>query len=244
MLKKKIKTMTLLNNKKNIKSPSHTKDRLKETRIKQGISLKEAAECIGVSVKYLERIEAGDYKKLPADVYVRGFLKKYAEFLELPAQEIADFYQKERRIFYNIHGDNNDEKKYFNGGFLGKIYITPKIISFFAIVIAAVFIISYFIYEVGFLVSPPKLILENPVQDVEVFEQKLSVVGRTDYDSFVKINGQNISIDENGYFNKEINLSEGVNVLEIKAVNRLGKETNIIRRMVYIENREVKENDN
>ena len=224
---------------KNIKSPSHTKDRLKETRIKRGVSLKEAAECIGVSVKYLERIEAGDYKNLPADVYVCGFLKKYAEFLELPVQEITDFYQKEKRIFYNIHGGNDIEKKYLNNGFLGKIYITPKIISFFAIVMAAIFIVSYFIYEVGFLVSPPKLIMENPVQDMEIFEQKFNVIGRTDYDSFVKINGQNITVDENGYFNKEINLSDGVNVLEIKAVNRLGKETNLIRRLVYTENKEI-----
>lgn len=236
--------MVLLNNKKNIKSPSHTKDRLKETRIKRGVSLKEAAECIGVSVKYLERIEAGDYKNLPADVYVCGFLKKYAEFLELPIQEIADFYQTEKRIFYNIHGGNDVEKKYFNGGFFGKIYITPKVISFFAIAIAVIFIISYFVYQIGFLVSMPKLILENPVQDMEIFEQNFNVVGRTDYDSFVKINGQNIFIDENGYFNKEINLSDGVNVLEIKAVNRLGKETNIIRRVVYIENNEIKEISN
>ena len=228
-----------MDNKKNIKSPSHTKDRLKETRIKQGVSLKEAAECIGVSVKYLERIEAGDYKNLPADVYVCGFLKKYAEFLELPVQEIADFYQKEKRIFYNIHGADNAEKKYFNNGFFSKIYVTPKIISFFAIVIAAIFIISYFIYEVGFLVSPPKLIMENLVQDMEIFEQKFNVIGRTDYDSFVKINGQNITVDENGYFNKEINLSDGVNVLEIKAVNRLGKATNLIRRLVYTENKEI-----
>lgn len=229
--------MVLLDNKKNIKSPSHTKDRLKATRIKQGVSLKEAAECLGVSVRYLERIEAGDYKNLPADVYVRGFLKKYAEFLELPVPEIVDFYQKEKRIFYNIHGGGNDEKKYPNGGFLGKIYITPKIISFFALIMAVVFIISYFIYEVGFLVSPPKLIIKNPVQDMEIFESKLNVVGQTDYDSFVKINGQNISVDENGYFNKEINLADGVNVFEIKAVNRLGKETNIIKRVVYVENK-------
>ena len=79
--------------------------------------------------------------------------------------------------------------------------------------------------------------MENPVQDMEIFEQKFNVIGRTDYDSFVKINGQNITVDENGYFNKEINLSDGVNVLEIKAVNRLGKETNLIRRLVYTENK-------
>ncbi|OWK27101.1 MAG: hypothetical protein US76_00555 [Parcubacteria group bacterium GW2011_GWA2_38_13b] len=229
--------MILLNNKKNIKSPSHTKDLLKETRIKQGVSLKEAAECIGVSVKYLERIEEGDYNNLPADVYVRGFLKKYAEFLGLPVQEIVDFYQKEKRIFYNIYNNDNVEKKSFNGGFFGKIYITPKAVSFFAIVAAVIFIVSYFIYEVGFLVSPPNLIMENPVQDAEVFESKINVIGRTDYDSFVKINGQNITVDENGYFNKEINLSDGVNVLEIKAVNRLGKEASIIKRLVYTENK-------
>lgn len=236
--------MVLPNNKKNIKIPSHTKDRLREARIKQGVSLREAAECAGVSVGYLERIESGDYKNLPADVYIRGFLKKYAEFLMLPSGEIVDFYQREKRIFYNIYSGDNDENKYFSGGLLKRIRITPKIISLAAIVIAAIFITGYFVYEIGFLVSPPKLILENPAQDTEVFEQKMNITGKTDYDSFVKINGQNVSVDENGYFKQEINLADDLNVLEIKAVNRLEKETSIIRRVVYIKNRDVKENNN
>jgi cytoskeleton protein RodZ len=58
--------------------------RLRERRVSSGISLEEAAEQTRLSVRQIVAIEEGDRSRLPADVYVRGFVRVYARALGLP----------------------------------------------------------------------------------------------------------------------------------------------------------------
>ena len=43
-------------------------------------------------MSYLDAIENEWYRKLPATVYVRGFLTEYARALELPVARVLDSY--------------------------------------------------------------------------------------------------------------------------------------------------------
>ncbi|MBI4301934.1 MAG: helix-turn-helix domain-containing protein [Chloroflexi bacterium] len=61
---------------------------LKEARQRQGLSLDEVSEATKIRLSYLEAIEAEDYDRLPAPVYVRGFLRSYALFLGLDPERI------------------------------------------------------------------------------------------------------------------------------------------------------------
>lgn len=56
-------------------------ERLRETRIAAGITLEEAARQTKLSVRQLTAIEEGDWARLPAPVYVRGFIRTYAGLL-------------------------------------------------------------------------------------------------------------------------------------------------------------------
>lgn len=47
------------------------------------MSYAEIAKATRIQAKYLESLENGEYEKLPAEVYVRGFLKSYARHLGL-----------------------------------------------------------------------------------------------------------------------------------------------------------------
>lgn len=224
------------NTKKYIQFPSSVSEQLKETRRKEGLTIDNISKRIRVPNKYLEALENGEYDKLPANVYACGFLRKYAKFLNLPMNELADFYTKERRIFYNISNKNKGDagivaKKFSSRRF----YITPKIIAFFSLIALIAIITGYFLYQVNFLISPPRLNIEIPAQDIEVFESRIRVSGRTDYGASVKINNQSIAIDNDGYFVQEINLTSGLNVLEIQAANRLGKESRVVRKIMYQE---------
>lgn len=58
--------------------------RLREERIARGISVEDAARGTRLSVRQLSAIEEGDSSRLPAAVYVRGFVRAYAAFLGLP----------------------------------------------------------------------------------------------------------------------------------------------------------------
>jgi cytoskeleton protein RodZ len=71
-------------------------ERLREARESQGISISQAAVETRILQRYLIALEDGDYQHLPGDVYARGFIRNYAEYLGLPAEELIELYRRER----------------------------------------------------------------------------------------------------------------------------------------------------
>lgn len=69
---------------------------LREARLQKGMSLDDVQEMTKIRKRYLEAIEAGDYKVLPGSFYVRAFIKTYAETVGLNPDEPAGGTQKRR----------------------------------------------------------------------------------------------------------------------------------------------------
>lgn len=70
--------------------------RFRETREARGLTLAEAASGTRILPRYLQAIEDGDFGQLPGDVYARGFIRNYAQFLELSPEELLHLYRRER----------------------------------------------------------------------------------------------------------------------------------------------------
>ena len=67
-----------------IKVQSNLSGRLFQTlRETAGVSVDEVSKSIKVSTQYLLALENEEYEKLPAPVYVKGFLSSYLKFLGL-----------------------------------------------------------------------------------------------------------------------------------------------------------------
>jgi cytoskeleton protein RodZ len=62
---------------------------LKEAREARGLSLEEVAAATRVRVPYLEALEADALNRLPALVYARGYLRTYAQLLDLEAEPLV-----------------------------------------------------------------------------------------------------------------------------------------------------------
>lgn len=67
-------------------------ERLEEARKKKGISIREAAEATKIRGDYLSRFENNQFDINLTELYVRGFLRSYAQFLRLPADRILNDY--------------------------------------------------------------------------------------------------------------------------------------------------------
>src|ERR1700687_3649784 len=68
---------------------------LKARREEQNIPLREGCNHTRVSMRFLEAIESGDYRVLPAGIYVKGFITAYAKSVgfvdfELPYAKSTD----------------------------------------------------------------------------------------------------------------------------------------------------------
>lgn len=66
---------------------------LSAAREKRGIGLPEASESIGVPQDVLAALEADDWERLDAPVYVRGYLRKYARLLGLDQEAVLAAYE-------------------------------------------------------------------------------------------------------------------------------------------------------
>lgn len=71
---------------------------LKAEREKRGLTLKDIERETSIRAAYLEALENGRYDVLPSEVYVKGFIRNYAEFLHLHAEQLVQEYREE------IHG--------------------------------------------------------------------------------------------------------------------------------------------
>ena len=67
---------------------------LREERERQGKTLEDIHNALKISIHNLKAIEEGDLGSLPHPVYVKGFIKNYADFLGLDGSELSQrFFQ-------------------------------------------------------------------------------------------------------------------------------------------------------
>ena len=70
---------------------------LREARQKTGVDLRDVAEALRIQYAYLEAIEEGRYGDLPGSTYALGFVRAYAEYLNLDIQEVVRLLKAEAR---------------------------------------------------------------------------------------------------------------------------------------------------
>lgn len=65
---------------------------LKEVREYKNVTIERMADMTRVSKTHITALENEDVKKLPADVYVRGYVYQYAKVLKLNPEQVATSY--------------------------------------------------------------------------------------------------------------------------------------------------------
>lgn len=71
---------------------------LRQQREKKRMSLAEVSRVTRIPVNTLESIEQDHFDDLPGEVFVKGFLKSYAQSLGLQSDEIVARYTASRRV--------------------------------------------------------------------------------------------------------------------------------------------------
>lgn len=72
---------------------------LKTVRLEKGIGLEEVAEETKIGMDYLLLIEKEDHDRLPAAVFVKGFLRAYAQAIGADGEEVVKLYTASRQTF-------------------------------------------------------------------------------------------------------------------------------------------------
>ena len=68
---------------------------LRQSRVESGRNLSEASEALRIRRPHLQAIEEGRFDELPGQAYALGFVRAYAEYLELDSDWVIDRYREE-----------------------------------------------------------------------------------------------------------------------------------------------------
>lgn len=191
------------------------------TRTTKHISLTKAADDLHIKQEQLEALEAGQFQKLPEPAYIRGFIKIYASYLKLDPNHSLALYRREY-----------DETKYPKISHIPKktgFNLTPNHIVNITFVTAVAAFVFYIAIQYSSILSAPKLEILQPQDDIRTQTAAIEVRGKTEKDATVSIDGDFVAIDQDGNFTSQIDLQEGVNVIEVVAAKRLSPKTKITR---------------
>ncbi len=203
-------------------------EKLRQIRSERRISLNEVSKKTQIQINYLEYLEAGKYDNLPAEVYVKGFLRNYANFLGVDSDYLIKLYDREKGIQRNIKKEKEDRP--FSRKKLIKIsnFVIVSKATAIAIALIMVFIAAAYLYkEINKFVSMPRLTIFEPANEITVNSDEIWIKGITDKDCEVFINGQPILVNAEGGFNEKINLQKGANFINVVSRNRFEKESSV-----------------
>ena len=66
---------------------------LQQHREAKHLTLEQVAEHTGIREPYLAALEEGDFHKIPGDVFIRGFLRNYGNYLGLDGNGLVEAYR-------------------------------------------------------------------------------------------------------------------------------------------------------
>jgi cytoskeletal protein RodZ len=188
--------------------------------------LDKLSDLTKIQVYHLEALEAGQFEKLPPLVYRAGIFKRLAKFLDVDKSEIIRMYKQEVQTVEVSSYNGNVIKTKQNSYFV----LTQRKLAIFLGALFLILLSAYLFYQFKFLVGPPNLAVD-PKEDMVTQQESLTVRGKTDSGVYLTINGENVYVASDGGFSKEVQLTSGINVIEVKAVNNFEKSTKIVRQI-------------
>lgn len=212
--------------KKSIMQTATLGERLREVREESRCALAEASQATGVPQHHLEALERGDYDRLPGDIYVRNFLRRYAQFLKLNEERVLESYAAERALVKpterRLPGPAPTHTSL-------TLTLATKRIAIGAVALA---VLVYLGVELRHILAAPNLAVDEPASSIITRSPVIDVAGRTDPEAAVVINGQAVQVAEDGRFRESVTLHPGRNTIQVTAVKKRGKRYTISREVV------------
>ena len=201
------------------------KELLREHIEIKGLSPKKIAEMTGIPDRYINMLLEGDTSKLPPAPYVHGYIAKLSGILNFDKDTMWRLYQKESSLTKSGRNDRLPDNRFALRGISRGWTIAGFIITACALFIA---------YNIYGIVSAPALLITVPASDNStVAQETILLQGRTNPAYVVTINGNETYVGKDGFFQKEIRLQTGINSVEFAARKFLGKETRVVRHIIY-----------
>jgi hypothetical protein len=93
-------------------------------------------------------------------------------------------------------------------------------------------LVLYIVFQARFLIAGPEITLINEPVSIQN-SPTVTLSGTARNIAKITLNGRQIFTDQTGYFNETLVLENGYTIATIKATDRYGRDTSVVRSFVY-----------
>ena len=196
-------------------------EKLKE----KGLNFEKLSQISGIALKHLENLNAGNLSDLPPAPYLRGYFKKIGEILEFDGEKAWKEFRFANEIFTSGPKDSMPQNRFAKKSGSRKIWLLVGAAAVIVIVIAL---------RLPSILGRPQVNIIYPNQDLtNVTNEQILVRGEIKGGDKLTINSEDVLISDDGSWQKSIFLQPGLNTIEFSVKKFLGRETNLIRQILY-----------
>lgn len=193
----------------------------------RGFTVEKLAAATGISERFLSGLLDESFQSLPPAPYTRGYILKIAEVLGLDGGALwKEYVRDEEGLRRSGRRDLLPQNR----------FLTPRWLSKRTLGIAVVLIalVGYLLARLPTITGTPPLSIAVPSgATMEVVTSRLTLLGDVDPADELLVNGERVRQDNEGKFEKTVELAPGFNTFEFTVRRFLGKERTEVRQVYY-----------
>lgn len=191
---------------------------------RKGITLQKLADVSGIAIKHLEHMAGGNLEKMPPAPYLRSYLAVIGEVLDFDGQALWDRIRVDELAVDETQNDRFPQR-------LSNFSSKKKLLW---LGVVALIIGIYLLFRLPEIVGQPSLDIGFPSEPVStVSVTPVTIIGSIKNGDEFSVNGERVPLEQNGVWQKSIDLQEGMNTIELKAKKFLGREIRVLRQVIY-----------
>ena len=206
---------------------------LRAQREKKSITLDQAAADTRIREKFLKALEDADYQSLPGAVYTKGFLRNYAEYLDLAQEELVVLFHQERGTVAAEPARRFDPLRPI---MRRSLIFTPAVLVPVFVLAGIVLFVGYLYYQFVSFAVAPTLDVYDPATDAIAQEAQYTLHGRTVSGGRVTVQVfpgpltlSDIHPAADGTFSATVTLTTGSNHVVVEVLDPSGKVSRVNR---------------
>ncbi len=140
---------------------------LRTKRKELNISVDEVAKQLHLETRFVEALERDDYAELPAAIYVRGYIRAYAKFVDIDGDRVIDLFNARvsepppeilPEVKYHTQVSSSDKP----------VKAVTYLVTLSLVILVLIWYRSHYrITDVGALSDEPKVLISEPAFDYE-----------------------------------------------------------------------------
>ncbi|HEX8923288.1 MAG TPA: helix-turn-helix domain-containing protein [Patescibacteria group bacterium] len=186
---------------------------IKNARLDRELELADISKKLKIPFRYLEAIEEEKKNLFPQEPYCSMIVKDYADFLGLNGQEILSLFRRDY-----------EPKRKIKPKAQSFFYFTPRFTFIISVILFVGVFSFYLIFEYIKFNKPPELKVNWP-SDLTAQNGSVEITGITDPEATIRVNQDLVIVDQNGNFQKKVDLTGSETKITIESKSPSGKTT-------------------